>query len=80
MSSLTCRVEACHREDVADPAFCTHFIWAQATHDFTLMQYLTRFLFFTGKCGVGKTSISCAAAFTIAVQGMRVQLVSTDPA
>src|SRR5579863_7157540 len=39
-----------------------------------------RFLFFTGKGGVGKTSIACAAAIQIADAGKRVLLVSTDPA
>ncbi len=39
-----------------------------------------RFLFFTGKGGVGKTSIACAAAVHLARQRKRVLLVSTDPA
>lgn len=39
-----------------------------------------RFLFFTGKGGVGKTSIACAAAIQLAEAGKRVLLVSTDPA
>jgi arsenite-transporting ATPase len=39
-----------------------------------------RFLFFTGKGGVGKTSIACAAAVQLAAAGRRVLLVSTDPA
>ena len=39
-----------------------------------------RFLFFTGKGGVGKTSIACAAAIRLAESGARVLLVSTDPA
>jgi len=39
-----------------------------------------RFLFFTGKGGVGKTSIACAAALTLAKAGKKVLLVSTDPA
>ena len=39
-----------------------------------------RFLFFTGKGGVGKTSLSCAVALSLADQGKRVLLVSTDPA
>lgn len=38
------------------------------------------FLFFTGKGGVGKTSLSCATAITLADSGKRVLLVSTDPA
>jgi arsenite-transporting ATPase len=40
----------------------------------------TRFTFFTGKGGVGKTSLACAAAVTLADAGKRVLLVSTDPA
>lgn len=40
----------------------------------------TRFLFFTGKGGVGKTSIACAAALALADGGKSVLLVSTDPA
>ncbi|MBV7707619.1 TRC40/GET3/ArsA family transport-energizing ATPase [Nocardia nova] len=39
-----------------------------------------RFVFFTGKGGVGKTSIACAAAVTLARAGRRLLLVSTDPA
>ncbi len=39
-----------------------------------------RFLFFTGKGGVGKTSLACATALQLAAQGRRVLLVSTDPA
>ena len=39
-----------------------------------------RFLFFTGKGGVGKTSIACATAISLANDGKRVLLVSTDPA
>ncbi len=39
-----------------------------------------RFLFFTGKGGVGKTSIACACAVQLASAGKRVLLVSTDPA
>ena len=47
------------------------------------MQFLEqppRFLFFTGKGGVGKTSIACATAIQLADAGKRVLLVSTDPA
>lgn len=40
----------------------------------------TRFLFFTGKGGVGKTSLACASAIALADSGKRVLLVSTDPA
>lgn len=41
---------------------------------------LPPFLFFTGKGGVGKTSLACATAVHIADSGKRVLLVSTDPA
>jgi arsenite-transporting ATPase len=40
----------------------------------------TRFLFFTGKGGVGKTSLSTATAIALADAGRRVLLVSTDAA
>jgi arsenite-transporting ATPase len=39
-----------------------------------------RNLFFTGKGGVGKTSVACATALALAERGRRVLLVSTDPA
>jgi arsenite-transporting ATPase len=39
-----------------------------------------RFLFFTGKGGVGKTSVACASALTLTRSGKKVLLVSTDPA
>lgn len=39
-----------------------------------------RFLFFTGKGGVGKTSVACATAIQLSEAGKRVLLVSTDPA
>jgi arsenite-transporting ATPase len=44
------------------------------------LEALTRFLFFTGKGGVGKTSLACASAIALADGGQRVLLVSTDPA
>ncbi len=40
----------------------------------------THYLFFTGKGGVGKTSLSCATAVKMADEGKKVLLVSTDPA
>lgn len=40
----------------------------------------TPYLFFTGKGGVGKTSVACATAVALADQGKKVLLVSTDPA
>ncbi|MFD3427570.1 arsenical pump-driving ATPase [Nocardia fluminea] len=39
-----------------------------------------RFVFFTGKGGVGKTSVACASAIALALGGAKVLLVSTDPA
>ena len=42
--------------------------------------WATRFLFFTGKGGVGKTTVAAAAALALADQGRRVLVVSTDPA
>ena len=47
------------------------------------MQFLDqapRNLFFTGKGGVGKTSVACATAIALAAKNRRVLLVSTDPA
>ncbi len=46
----------------------------------SIVDRATRYLFFTGKGGVGKTSISCATAIALADRGRRVLLVSTDPA
>lgn len=40
----------------------------------------SQYLLFTGKGGVGKTTLSCATAVTLARAGKRVLLVSTDPA
>lgn len=52
---------------------------AQA-HSLGILENPARYLFFTGKGGVGKTTIACAVALTLAARGKRVLLVSTDPA
>jgi arsenite-transporting ATPase len=45
-----------------------------------MFEGIPRFAFFTGKGGVGKTSLACATAVSLAERGLRVLLVSTDPA
>ena len=45
-----------------------------------MFENLPKFVFFTGKGGVGKTSLACATALSLAEKGSRVLLVSTDPA
>lgn len=40
----------------------------------------TKYIFFTGKGGVGKTSAACASAVALADSGKSVMLISTDPA
>ena len=45
-----------------------------------LPQFSTRHAFFTGKGGVGKTSLSCATGLALADAGKHVLIVSTDPA
>ncbi|MCV9380374.1 arsenical pump-driving ATPase [Hafnia alvei] len=44
------------------------------------LKEITPFIFFTGKGGVGKTSLACATAVWLADQGKKTLLVSTDPA
>lgn len=40
----------------------------------------TPFLFFTGKWGVGKTSVASSLSIALAAEGKKVLLISTDPA
>ncbi|MBR0994091.1 arsenical pump-driving ATPase [Bradyrhizobium japonicum] len=49
-------------------------------HQFLALTAPTPYLFFTGKGGVGKTSLACATAVALADRGLRVLIVSTDPA
>lgn len=44
------------------------------------LEHAPRHLFFTGKGGVGKTTLACATALTMSDSGKSVLLVSTDPA
>ena len=46
----------------------------------SFLEHPTRSLFFTGKGGMGKTSVASATALALARRGRRVLLVSTDPA
>lgn len=46
----------------------------------SILESPSRFIFFTGKGGVGKTSLACSVAVTLADRGAKVLLVSTDPA
>ncbi|GAA4351588.1 arsenical pump-driving ATPase [Variovorax defluvii] len=52
----------------------------QANAPLSLLRDAPRYLFFTGKGGVGKTSVACACALALSDGGARVLLVSTDPA
>ncbi len=45
-----------------------------------MFENLPKFVFFTGKGGVGKTSLACATSISLTDEGHRVLLVSTDPA
>ena len=41
---------------------------------------MTRYLFFSGKGGVGKTTMACATAIHYATEGKKTLIVTTDPA
>ncbi|SDO34192.1 arsenical pump-driving ATPase [Alkalicoccus daliensis] len=49
-------------------------------NSFTLAEVYTKYLFFTGKGGVGKTSTAASIAVNLAETGRKVLIVSTDPA
>jgi len=40
----------------------------------------TRYLFFTGKGGVGKSTVACATSVYLAEKGLKTLIVTTDPA
>jgi len=63
-------------------SLCTNLrLWmAESGPDLWTSRLETRNIFFTGKGGVGKTSLACAAALDLARRGERTLIVSTDPA
>ena len=52
----------------------------RSSHWAAFLRQAPRHLFFTGKGGVGKTSLACASAVFLGAAGRRVLIVSTDPA
>lgn len=67
-----------HPSAAGNCAFASAGMKPRRTMDF--LEAPTRHLFFTGKGGVGKTSLACASAIALADKGLKVLLVSTDPA
>src|SRR5450756_43204 len=66
-----------------EPGSCAAVAEPGEARMISIPEFLTtapRHLFFTGKGGVGKTSLACASAVLLADKGRRVLLVSTDPA
>jgi arsenite-transporting ATPase len=57
-----------------------HFIRLTLQTESLMFTNLPKFVFFTGKGGVGKTSLACATSLNLVSAGNRVLLVSTDPA
>jgi arsenite-transporting ATPase len=60
------------------------FDWMNNREDFCSSLFApangSRFVFFTGKGGVGKSTIACTASVTMAEKGYRTLIVTTDPA
>ncbi len=60
------------------------FDWMNAQEDLCSSLFApangSRFVFFTGKGGVGKSTVACTAAVTMAEKGYRTLIVTTDPA
>ncbi|MBC8412290.1 TRC40/GET3/ArsA family transport-energizing ATPase [bacterium] len=68
----------CHQEDTAQdiiPSIDTHTL-----EKIIFPQKGTKAVFFTGKGGVGKTTISCITAMQTAERGFKTLIVTTDPA
>ncbi len=53
---------------------------SESVMDLIAPQDRTKSIFFTGKGGVGKTTVSCVTAFHLAAKGHKTLLLTTDPA
>lgn len=72
--------DPCHRSTVVETSRSRQPNRGISDHDCISSQKSQPLTVFTGKGGVGKTLLSCAAALSLVDQGRRVLLVSTDPA